>query len=353
MVTGASLFLLFHNCLRLVSHCRYLNWGNQAIKGVVDYDAVASAWEGDYNQAVATDGQECGTRTRSAPVRIFIPDHTADKISLSVHTTESQWSGEEFGFTDVSINPLSLAVAPTGDWKEGAAKFDAANQDGWGGTSLTPAFCKNLAGDSLWVGADKNAVGAVVAKIFTKLPAHQALRVTMKYTFTQASGSQTAFVVADSHLVWQDKQSTASKQCSSADTITVEVDEVVLHEEDTVNIQVWGEVDGGGGSFKISDVTVEPIVLGEGRWTPDKSDFSKWSDGWDGTNLGTTFCANLGATILGGHNQLGGQDEVHKKYACAGIFLACACIFLACCPRAGTTQPTFLLLFSSLCIGPP
>jgi len=156
-----------------------LNWGSQTIQGIVGYDDNIKAWEGDYPRAVATEGQQCSVLTRSAPVRIFAPGHDADKIQLSVRTTQSQYSGEEHGFTDVVVGTLSLPAEPKAAWEAGNANFGAVNQDGWGGTTMSPAFCGTLPANSLWVGSDSSTSGAMVGKMFTDLPDHQALRIKL------------------------------------------------------------------------------------------------------------------------------------------------------------------------------
>lgn len=82
-----------------------------------------------------------------------------------------------------------------------------------------------------------------------------------RYTFTQDSGAQTAFIMADSQLVWKDQQATASRTCSSGDTVSVIVNEVILHTGAFVIVQIWGEQASGGGSFKVANAEMGYTLL--------------------------------------------------------------------------------------------
>jgi len=67
--------------------------------------------------------------------------------------------------------------------------------------------------------------------------------------------------MADSQLVWKDQQATASRTCSSGDTVSVIVNEVILHTDAFVIVQIWGEQASGGGSFKVANAEMGYTLL--------------------------------------------------------------------------------------------
>jgi len=53
-------------------------------------------------------------------------------------------------------------------------------------------------------------------------------------------------------------------------------------------LQVWGTA----GSLAISDIQIIPVVIGIGKWIPQPSDFSKWSDYWKGAPK-NVYCVRI------------------------------------------------------------
>eukprot|EP00056_Hartaetosiga_gracilis_P013320 m.219484 g.219484 ORF g.219484 m.219484 type:complete len:3572 (+) comp13825_c8_seq1:160-10875(+) len=182
----------------------------------------------------------------------------------------------------VAVAFVTNIVFAEGPWQEGELSF-AGNAQGWAGTNLARVYCSSPLDRYILGGYDGLGYGAFLHKLTTNLPAHNALRIQLKYVFLRSWDYERARVYVEDDLKWSYTYTLRNAQgtfCGGRATFVKDVDIIIpQHTMPTTYIRVTSTLDQAGydEAFAITAVEITPFMrtIGNGVLAfPQDNDFS-------------------------------------------------------------------------------